>query len=318
MALWFIAYGTASAYPVNSPAVVAMTTQANATPPKQCGPRPRVLVLGPDGKPKHDSNEPEDWPLCPPSSPAKSTTQPLSRTFPAGDRVDILPAPGDIRLAEEAELPLAIRAKGLVKVSSAQARYVGENSFNPGIFGSDKTLPVLYHPDGTAYIKVTPMGLGQVQLSIFGRFPDGGYFMKRTKLQVGVPEHKPIKLVVGQGGMPNSPSPVIFLQIGPHRNSVNVNALYGNVKELIEIPASFAKFTIRSHDDPPAIHLDESTGIITPIHVGQALVVTSFAGLKHLSCVIVTQNVFDGYVHPPCKNLLALDEALDLPSRERK
>jgi hypothetical protein len=299
--------------------MVAMTTQANDTRPKQCGPRPRVLVLGPDGRPRHDSSEPEDWPPCPPSSPAKNTPHHTPPTFRANDRVEILSPPGDLRLAEEAEIPLAIHAKGLVSVNTGQSRYHnGTSSDAPGIFGSGVTLPILHHEDGSAYIKVTPMGLGTIQLDIGGRFSDGGYFDKTIELQVGVPEHKPIKLVVGQGGMPNSPSPVIFLQIGPHRNSVNVNALYGNVKELIEIPASFAKFTVRSHDDPPAIHLDESTGIITPIHVGQALVITRFAGLKHLSCVIVTQNVFDGYVHPPCKNLLASGEALELPSMERR
>src|SRR6266550_4124405 len=102
MELWLIAYVTTLTYPVHSPVTVAMAMQANATPPKQCGPRPRVLVLGPDGKPRRDSSKAEDWPPCPPSSPVKSTTQTTPRLFSADDRVDILPPADHLRLAEEA------------------------------------------------------------------------------------------------------------------------------------------------------------------------------------------------------------------------
>jgi hypothetical protein len=283
-------------------------------------------VLRGDGKANEtqDTSRPDEPSPCPtptsqrrPQEEAKKSTAPV---FPADDRVDILPPERDFKLAEEAQIPLVIHAKGLVSVKSIQGQYRGGNSLRPStIIGSQKTLSVLYRGDGSAYVQVTPMGLGKVRLYLSGKFPDGGSFMKSTDLEVDVPNRKPVKLVVGHGGMPNSPSPVIFLQMtGQHRNSVNVNALYENVKELIEIPPSFVKFQVRTHGNSPAIHLDEATGIITPIHVGQELVVTRFGGLKNLTCVVVTQNSFDGYDHSVCKDLLLPGEALDLPSLLRK
>jgi hypothetical protein len=328
MALCFIVSGGTASCPGGSVSVATESIQANAATSKPCGSKPKVLVLQSNGTTSEaqGGNESDD------SSPCSATTNPqkqsqeaspkqsATRTFLMNDRVEIMPPRGELRLAEEGEIPLILRAKGLASVDSVQGQYHGKDEPAPSVvFGSRRELRILHYADGSAYIKIIPMGLGNVQLTLSGRFPDGGIFSKHLTLDVGLPERKPAKLVVGQGVTPQSTTPVIFMHLAGHdRNSVNVNALYDNIKDAIEINPAFVNFTVRTRNNSQIIHLKKSTGTITPINVGQALVVTRFGGLKNLTCIVVTQNMNDWYDHSACRDLLQPGETLELPSTVRK
>lgn len=287
----------------------------------QCGAPPKIKIPNSNtaGNSNPASNSIASAP-CPQPAPqttpqVESSQHPVKRVFLRNDRIEVIP-PHKLILAQEAEIPLVLHSQGLASVNVSQVQYRYPNRQGPDpAHGSEMKVPILNHADGSPYIKIIPMRLGQVELDLSGIFPDGGLFHKEVKFDVEPPERKPVKLVVGQGGSPQSTTPVILMHLsGENRNSLNVNAQYDNVAELLEIDPSFPRFVVRTRDNKPIIHLDESTGIITPLNVGQALIETWFGGKKNLTCVEVTQNIGDWYDHSLCKGLLASGE--ELPRKE--
>jgi hypothetical protein len=92
---------------------------------------------------------------------------------------------------------------------------------------------------------------------------------------------------------------------------LSVHARYQGVKDIIAIGLTFVTFKVRTVQNAPIINLDESTGLLTPIHVGHALVETKFGGLTNLSCVVV-ESKFDKnrYDRSQCEELLLPGERL--------
>jgi hypothetical protein len=321
MILCFLASGGTSNCGIQVSTSISMARpQADVKASSQCPPAPRIGVLRgyvPPGNPGTPPTSSDSTPCGAHqvSAQAVAPKTPAVPIFPANERVEAMVPPHKLILAEENEIPLVIHAKGIVSVGSGQTQYHGDDGQTPDpVEGSGADLPILYHSNGSAYVKVIPMRLGKVELLLSGRFPDGGVFFKRVMLDVDPPEHKPLKLVVGQGVSPQSTSPMIFMHLaGQDRDSLNVNALYDNVKNLIAINPSFVRYIVRTRDNLPIIHLDESTGLITPVNVGHALVETWYGGKKNLTCVVVGQNIGDNYDRSRCKDLLASGEELPHP-----
>jgi hypothetical protein len=125
--------------------------------------------------------------------------------FIAKDRIEIINPSHPLKLAEENELTLRIHGAGLKKVETNQAQY-GPEDLRTRLLppsrpdGGHAILPVLFHPDGSAYIKVTPRRLGKVVLEIEGVFADSGFTKTDATLDVIPPSRIPVKLTVLQNG----------------------------------------------------------------------------------------------------------------------
>jgi hypothetical protein len=242
--------------------------------------------------------------------------------FLAEGRVDVLAPTQPLRLADENEISLRIHAPGLNKLESEQLVYPGiDDSLTPQPLNEAYAqLPILHHPDGSAYIKVTPIRLGHLRLRFWTHFPDGGYTKTEIEVTVEPPERAPTKLIVAQLGMPSQTHMIemnVYMKPVTNRSAITVSAFYEGVKQLIPIYASYASFEIRTANDASIIDLDRTTGYIKPLQVGEALVKTSFAGWTNLTCVLVEseRNPDEGPT-PTCESLLLPGEKLATPTQQ--
>jgi hypothetical protein len=249
--------------------------------------------------------------------------EPNVHIFQANDRVEILAPEHNLKLAEENEIPIRIHFPGLVKIDSQQLLYAPSDMktrllpYLPE--GGFAVLPILYHADGSAYVKVIPRRLGQIVFEIWANFPDGGYVKTETVLTVGLPDRLPQKLIIGQLGVPNANTPQMTVYLKPEtaRRALTTGVVYENLKEQIQIDPAFVSFEVRTANDASIIELDKSTGSIKPLQVGEALVQTTFGGWTNLTCVVVEEQ-FDPNMGATqnCKSLLLPGEKLGAPIRK--
>jgi hypothetical protein len=258
-----------------------------------------------------------------PETMAQSTSQSQEvesgkvRLFRADGRLEVEAPLQSLRLAEEGEVPLRIHASGLAKVESQQLIYAPkdmETRLVPSIpKGGFAVLPILHRSDGSAYVKVTPRHLGKVVLKFRAYFPDGGYTNTETILNVGPPARSPLRLIVGQPGIPanNIREMRLYLQGGLSKDALTIGAIYDNVKEQIQIDPTLASFVVRTANNVSVIDLDTSTGRIKPLQPGEALIETTFGGWSNLSCVLVEDKwAANEGATPDCKSLLLEGERL--------
>jgi hypothetical protein len=299
MALCFMVSGGTSNCAPNSGAVAQERVQTNSTSSRPCGPTPSLAVIRGGDVDKQGSEPGDSSPCAAPESVLGATAESAKKTtvpsiFLANDRVNIETPSKDLVLAEENEISLNVHSPGLLKTATYQRGEAPE----PPIAGGVMETPIQHRQDGSTYILIRPMRLGEVTLSISGRFPDGGYFHKEVRVNVRPPERGPSKLTVGDLS-------VIRMHLaGQNRRKLNVTAFYDGVIEPIWIGAPFVRYTLKANGQAPVISVDETNGVITPLNTGEVLVTTTFGGKEVLTCVVVTQN-FYGYNDPaPCERLL--------------
>ncbi|WP_263416048.1 hypothetical protein [Terriglobus albidus] len=236
--------------------------------------------------------------------------------FSAPGRLDVAAPAHNLKLAEENEITFRPRVAGLTEVETEQLRYVTERNssvtlpFRPE--GGWAKVPLLYHPDGSASIKVTPRLLGRLALRIVARFPDGGVTNSEIMLNVEPPNRSPEKLTVGD-------SPWVRTFLGPKEpvRFLPISAIYKNVKEEVTINPAFASFHVRSENNAsPAIAIDPARGMIKPLGAGEALVETSFGGWTNLTCVIVKENRESSFRNEGCKLMLRPGETVGMSIRK--
>ena len=238
----------------------------------------------------------------------------LSQGSIRNDLVDIEAPSQKLKLAEENDIHLLIHARGLTSVTIAQSERGQNTSRYFDIPESHVDVPVTYHADGSAVIRVTPLRLGEIGLSIRGAFPDGSVFIKKVMLDVEPPARQPLKVFAAEAAGQNStPRILLYLQKQGGQKFLQVHAVYDGVKEPIPIDSNAVVYRVRTNDDTPPVELDETTGLLTPIHVGRAIVESSFAGQETLTCVVVNEK-FDLNTavgeHSNCEELLHSGEKL--------
>ncbi len=239
--------------------------------------------------------------------------QPIGKpkVFRADERIDVL-VPTRAVLATPVEISLRVKAPGLSSVTAEQietTRY----GLQVRVEGGIASLPIQHH-GGEAYVTVVPRHLGTLKLNFVLGFSDGGFAVKRGSLQVGPPSQAPSRLLVAQAGESAQSTPRILLGLtGPgSENFLNIYAFFSGVNSPLPIEAPYASFRVTSADTTAAVNVDEQTGMLRPVHIGETLVETSFAGLKVLTCVVVEQKK-DGihtYPHANCQKLLTQGEVL--------
>lgn len=255
------------------------------------------------------------------ASQVASSKRPLP--FSAPDRLDVAAPSHNVKLAEENEITLRPRVAGLTEVETEQVRYVPDrmasrtDPFYPE--GGWAMLPLVYHPGGSASIKVTPRALGRLALRITARFPDGGVTKSEILLNVQPTDQSPEKVVVGDWGDPSNDARWVRVVLGPkgQPSGLTVRALYKNVKEKVRIDPSFASFHVRSEGNTsPVIAIDNARGLIKPFRAGEALVETSFGGWTNLTCVIVKDRDDPNFQSQGCKSMLRSGETVGMSSRK--
>lgn len=198
-----------------------------------------------------------------------------------------------LKLGEENEIPLLLNG---FKVISAEARWMYYTKTGSLPFSMHKKkVKVLYHADGSAYVKISPKKFGRIQLSIGACFEDGSFAEAIIDAEVIFPDRKPEKFLIARGAWSGCTitSGTIYLDLSKSFKGEIICPiiLYKGEVHRVRIPAKDVSFKLitASENDPPII-LDESTGSIEALHIGHALIQATFQGLSNLTCVAVVKD----------------------------
>lgn len=246
------------------------------------------------------------------------TAQAAAKTsFFAKGRIEIDRPSEPLKLGQKNEIPLRIRVPGITQLNSEQTGYHHQDADQDGPLVTERIdesiaeLPILYHPDGSAYVELVPLRLGQVELDLRGRYPDGGLVKQSVMLDVELPSTPPQGIVVGRLGVVGKNHTIHEVLLNPTggRGTLHVGAKYDDVHGYLPIDPQFVSFEVRNGENAPAIDFDKTTGSFGTLHVGDALVVSTFGGWTNYTCVVVMDK-FDpqGRNRPPCASLLSPDE----------
>jgi hypothetical protein len=219
-----------------------------------------------------------------------------------------------LKLEEQNEIPIEVHG---FKVRSATAswRYDrGNGTFGPT--SDEEDVAVLYHADGSAYIKLIPGRLGKCLLLLNVLFDDGGIANETANSEVVYPDRKPEKFyVISAQSSDDRPHGTIRMDLSSiTRLGIEPRALYKDALHPVHIPATDVKFRLISatESDPP-IAIDNSTGLITARHVGDALIQTTFQDFSVLTCVDVLENVRSRGKPVVCRELVPAGMTAPLP-----
>jgi hypothetical protein len=155
-----------------------------------------------------------------------------------------------------------------------------------GKFGTIQTAP-----DGSAYMKLIARRLRKAEFRIEVLFADGGVATRTFEVPVRLSEHSPVQLTNAvDGSRTNLQIPATTLRLSLAAPD-NVGRLYPVVRYRQDqgpflLAPGDVKFKVRQADKP-VIRLDESTGEVTALRPGDALIEASFAGARSETCVEV-------------------------------
>jgi hypothetical protein len=236
--------------------------------------------------------------------------------FGFGNLIQIVAPSTPLKIAEKAEISLVLHDKGLARVDASQRRYLDPAHKIVdvyGIRGGLQTLPVLYRPDGSAYIDFVPLRLGEIELTVSGIFADRVFDRSSTFLQVEPSQRKPAALIVAQAGMPDRDTDTLRLNLDDSHDGAQhpkdktylyPAAYYYDLQVPIVVDRPYARFAVRQDEDDPVIDFDQATGGMRPLRRGAAMVETSYGGLVRRTCILV-RAVRDINDHRDCEPLFA-------------
>lgn len=220
-------------------------------------------------------------------------------------RLELPRATQSVKLAEETDIPL--RAHDF-KVHSVIARFSYFDSAGNPLFTDPETeLPIQFYPDGSAYVGIVPEKVGKAQLHLEVRFEDGGVQSTSIEVEVGLPDKSPEKFMVNREGVGDRTTGTIYMDLSAMSNQSDLFpiAVYSGHEGPVPIPDENIQFKIVSANaaDPP-IRINPSTGRITALHIGHALVQSTFEDFSDLTCVDVMEDASYGGDRTNCAELV--------------
>ena len=210
----------------------------------------------------------------------------------APGRLQILPLPGPLKLAEANEIPL--RTNGF-RVHSAHATwsYYLPNGYTLTPDAS-KEVNVKYREGGQAYVEIVPEKLGKLQLQIHTCFEDGKDSFADVDGEVVLGDQKPDSFQIARGGTGyRKTEGTIYLDLSNRSKTAMLDpvAKFPGAENVSPIPADRVNFDlVASPNGDSPITINESTGLITALHGGHALIKSTFDGISVLTCVAVVEN----------------------------
>jgi hypothetical protein len=219
--------------------------------------------------------------------------------------------PQELKVGEVNELTLGIHVPGLTSVFTLQKK-AGALPFADQVEGGEQELPVLYHADGSAYIRLVPMQLGDIELQIVAVSSERQFDRSTVKLHVGPSSRQPAELWIDSNGFALQQD-VIRLDLDDprwagktpdRRQYLSPVAFYPDVLAPVYLDIPSLQFKVTQPAGAPAIDFDKATGSMRPVRLGNALLETSYGGLVRRTCVQVrtSRDVFD---RDNCKQLRA-------------
>jgi hypothetical protein len=219
----------------------------------------------------------------------------------AKGRLSIPALVNPLKLEEPNEVPIELHGYKVRSAYVSVSYNDGYASRYPGFASYYATI--LYHPDGSAFFRFIPENLGKLHLQINVDFDDG-YFdvAKLDTAEVVLPDRKPEKFYVNVGSRGT-----LYLDLTGKARGVVIDpmAVYTGAVHPVPIPTEYLQFKVIAKDESsPPISVDESTGTITALNYGHALVQTTFEGISTLNCISVQEDASSGANRLDCSELV--------------
>ena len=222
-----------------------------------------------------------------------------------------------LKLGEENDI--SVQFHGFT-VHSVIARFSYlDSTGNPLTDDPETEATIKYHSDGSAHIQVVPRKVGKATLHLEVRFSDGGMEGVFSDVDVTVPDEKPEKFLVARGADDSETHGTLDLDLAATSNHINFGpmAVYSEHEGPVPIPVENVHFKIISANAAnPPISVDPSSGRITTLHIGHALVQTTFEDCSDLICVDVMEDASDGGDRTNCAELVPSGMAAPLWGNE--
>ena len=192
-----------------------------------------------------------------------------------------------LRLGEENAFEIALKGPDLQRLVVIQGQ---KDSFgNPVDLGDQGQEPSLQRrPDGTNFVSVVPVGLGNVEFDFVASFIDGGFETETVTANV-VASRPPRRLEIDS--MLFGDRSMQYLEVGQQK-ILWIKAYFEGVPNPLTIPAKGMQFKVSQTKGEPAIRFDSTTGTINSLRLGHALIESTYAGVQQTTCVLVKESDF--------------------------
>jgi len=209
--------------------------------------------------------------------------------FLTDERLEIPPPEHPLNVAEFNAVTLKIRGAKVARVDcNHNCLPVNASTRFP------ETLAFQEQQDGRVVVRIFPWEPGSVHYDFSVYFVDGGVAHKTLVADVGFGSKQPrgINLSCGSDsyGDPNMPEYLSVPKPGQPVFSQShfwIDACYQGIKSLVLLPPNLVTYRVLSESNESVVTVDSSTGRLTPLHPGTALLQREFHGLKTETCVIV-------------------------------
>jgi len=260
-----------------------------------------------------------------PSDAQTAPSEPPYRvTRVVNDRLEIPRQSQPLKLGEENEIAILFHHHKANKIY-VRFDYLDDDG-NEMFSGAETEAAITYHPMSDAVVKVVPESLGKAKLHFAVDFVDGAVQSEFLETETVLPDDKPEKFLVERGGGGSRTVGTIYLGISgvSYHIFLGPMAVYGGTNRAVPIPATYVRFRLfTANDSDPPISFDETSGKITALHIGHALIESTFEGFSDLTCIDVMENASDGGDRTNCHELVpagmkAPESGIDLSKPPKK
>jgi hypothetical protein len=212
--------------------------------------------------------------------------------FVADDRIEIATPPHPLNIAEDNAIVMEVHGATVARVEC--------DSWNTGCTRRDgytkPPLPFTFQQqgDGEVLLQVFPGTLGPAEFSFSVFFADGGVAHKTLSANVGFGTKQPrgINMPCENDGYgnPNLPQHLVAPNAGKPASATMdlwVHACFDGIPGFVVLPPRELTYRVLGENVKPAIQVDSTTGQVTALGPGQALLEREFRGLKTDTCFVV-------------------------------
>jgi hypothetical protein len=228
--------------------------------------------------------------------------------------------PERAKISFPSEMPFAQKSRLAVEIGAHSVRKasVSWQEGADGVLAPVSDVLLRHDRDGTAFIEVSPIGFGNLQLEVAFVFDDCSAELLRGQIRVPAPRRDPDKFVLAwTGGRYVRKMGTVHLDFANSAHVVLIPlAYYKGVDSPVPVPRNDVEFTVvtPNHEKSPIAFWDTDLGSVKSVGLGQALVKVTFGGKSAYACIDVTRDAAVTSAYADCRGFAP--SGVSVPSGE--
>lgn len=209
----------------------------------------------------------------------------------ASGRLQIVNLPGTLYAGTANGIPISLGGYSAQK-AYVSLEYYSQNGdlLPPEDYG---TTVIRHHPDGTAYLDVSPTRAGKAHLEISVTFTDGNRDTASVDCSIEITSNAPSDFFINVSGrFDRGRTGTMYMDLTKSftKRVLEPEAVFPDSTVPVVLTPKGVVFRVIANDEMPAVSFDESSGTVSALHVGHALVIAEFRGRSVLTCIDVVGN----------------------------